>query len=91
MKQRLYSIRDNKVGYMQPVIRQNDAAAIRDFVATISLSGSDSMLNLCPSDFDLYFVGYFDDEAGELEHVTPVFLAFGYRNVVNEVKEVPVE
>lgn len=85
MKQRLYSIRDRKVGYMQPVIRQNDAAAIRDFVATISLSGSESMLNLCPSDFDLYYVGTFDDESGELEHVMPVFLSAG--SFVNQLEK----
>lgn len=81
MKHRLYSIRDRKVGYMQPVIRQNDAAAIRDFVATISLSGAESMLNFSPSDFDLYFVGVFDDESGELEHALPVFLASGEKAV----------
>ena len=81
MKQRLYSIRDKKVGYMQPVFRQNDAAAIRDFVATVSLSDAESMLNLCPSDFDLYFVGYFDDESGELEHCLPVYLASGEKAI----------
>lgn len=75
MKQRLYSIRDRKVGFMQPVVRQNDSVAIRDFVMTIQLTGSDNVLKLCPSDFDLYFVGYFDDESGELEHVLPVFLS----------------
>lgn len=91
MKQRLYSIRDNKVGFMQPVIRQNDAVAIRDFVATISLSGSDSMLKLCPEDFDLFYVGTFDDETGELEHVIPVFLETGYVSVLTKVKEVTAE
>lgn len=83
MKHRLYSIRDRKVGYMQPVIRQNDAVAIRDFVATISLSGSDSMLRLCPSDFDLYFVGIFDDECGELLKSIPIFLASGEKAEVS--------
>ena len=81
MKQRLYSIRDKKVGYMQPVIRQNDAVAIRDFLATVSLSDDTSMLSLCPSDFDLYFVGIFDDESGELEYTLPVYLATGEQAV----------
>ena len=75
MKQRLYSIRDRKVGFMQPVVRQNDAVAIREFVMTIQMAGSDNVIKFCPFDFDLYFVGYFDDESGELEHCLPLFLS----------------
>lgn len=77
MKQRLYSIRDRKVGYMQPVIRQNDEVAVRDFFLTLSQTDSDNVFKIYPADFDLYFVGYFDSESGEFEHVLPVFLVSG--------------
>lgn len=77
MKQRLYSVRDNKTGFLAPISRINDAVAIRDFQTALQSAPPDSLYFTHPGDFSLYFVGCFDDEAGQFDVVLPTHLADG--------------
>lgn len=72
----VYSIRDNKTAFMQPLYDQSDASAIRGFARAINNEGT--IFDFAPADFDLYMVGTFDDQSGELKAVSPIrFVASG--------------
>ncbi len=69
----VYSIRDSKVGYLLPTADNNDSVAVRNFAA--ACKHPDSLLQTNPQDFDLYCIGQFDDDSGELIPCTPKFIA----------------
>lgn len=75
MKYPIYSYRDLKVGYAPPQCDQSDQAAIRGF--SFAINNHDSMMNFSPKDFDLYKVGIFDTETGQIESCTPDMIASG--------------
>lgn len=60
----VYCIRDAKTGFMTPTIDQTDYSAIRNFVHAVCTS--DGILHTHASDFDLYFLGHFNTETGEI-------------------------
>lgn len=64
----MYSIRDNKVGFMPPTCDQSDQSAIRNFAFAIN---GDGLMNYSPKDFDLFKVGEFDSEKGEIKSCMP--------------------
>lgn len=76
MKFCVVSIRDDKVGFLQPTFDINTASAVRSF--SDAVKSTDYGFRLHPGDFSLYHVGYFDSESGALESFdVPVFLATG--------------
>lgn len=61
----LYSVRDIKSGsYGSPFMAHTDGAACRMIVS--SMDDPKSMLNKFASDFELWRVGHFDEDAGHL-------------------------
>ncbi|WGL31449.1 nonstructural protein [Dipodfec virus UOA04_Rod_1057] len=65
MTEKLYSVKDELAGVcLPPVPQKNDDVAIRTFYQ--SMKQNDSV-----ADFNLYFVGTFDSEAGILEPCIP--------------------
>lgn len=65
MKNKLYAIKDNKVGFLNaPFIAPNNAAAIRMFGDTTM--NIDTLLNKHPEDYELYYLGEMDENTGEL-------------------------
>jgi len=65
MKQVIVSIHDRAAQcFSRPVFTQTEGTAIRSFTDEVNRSGADNELNKHPEDFDLYFVGVFDDEVG---------------------------
>lgn len=73
MEQRLYSIRDRKSGYLPPVVDVNDETAKRNFA--FAIQRGDSMYLAFPDDYDLYFVGTYETESGEITPCNPLFVA----------------
>lgn len=71
----VYSIRDAKTGFMTPTIDSNDASATRNFFHAIV--NSETVLRTYSADFDLYCLGHFDSDSGQLTPQTPVFVASG--------------
>lgn len=63
---RIYSIYDKKAGcFNKPFTHHNDAIATREF----QIASSDpkiAQLSIFPDDFDLYYLGDFDDQTGTL-------------------------
>lgn len=64
MKIRLYSVRDHKSGFWPPMQDINDAVAQRNFAYMIN---NNPTVGFAPMDYDLYFVGTFDDESGLMQ------------------------
>lgn len=54
----VYTIRDKKVGYLNPTFEQNDEVAARNFVHAVKTSGT--ILTSHREDFALYCIGMFD-------------------------------
>lgn len=76
MKYGIYSIRDKLTTFMSPVIDMSDGSAIRNFARAINTP--DGLMDFSPADFDLYKIGEFNDESGEVTCVNPVqFVASG--------------
>lgn len=62
---RLYSVRDVVAGtFGRPFVSQSNAVAVRSIGDEINRASSDSILQSHPSDFELFFLGEFNDENG---------------------------
>ena len=73
MKYGMYAIRDQLVGYLSPSLAKNDDVAIRQF--SMMINGDEgTLLATSPQYFDLYKVGEFDEEKGELIPKKPIEL-----------------
>lgn len=79
MKQLLYSLRDNKVSAFSPPM-----AVIADIDARRELySGTynqNTKMSQFPQDFDLYLVGVFDTDSGEIISQKPEFVVNALEN-----------
>lgn len=65
MKNKLYAVKDNKVGFLNaPFIAPNNAAAMRMFGDTVQ--DTNTLLNKHPEDYELYSLGEMDENTGEL-------------------------
>ena len=62
MKYGLYSVRDEKVGFLPPLTDQSEQSAIRAFA--FAINNPENIMNFSPKDFDLYKVGEFDSIKG---------------------------
>lgn len=72
----VYSIRDKATAFMPVSVDLNDQSAIRNF--SMAVNAGSGPLGFSPADFDLYKVGEFNDQSGEIKPVTPaVFLVNG--------------
>lgn len=70
MKQGVYSCLDRKAAlFSRPFVVQNHAVALRAFEA--AKQDPSSEISKFPTDFELYHVGYFDDDTGVVTGVVP--------------------
>lgn len=67
----MYAIRDVKTAFMQPFIAINHQSAMRGFhMDLVNAKGSNSMMGFAPEDFDLYYIGTFDNDSGVVSPLT---------------------
>ena len=67
MKLEMYSIRDIKVAYRNPIYFHNVEEAKRACAFTVNHADSNNELYLAPQDFELWYLGSFDDSNGNIE------------------------
>lgn len=60
----LYCMRDNVRGFLDPVLAESDATALRNYEYT--MSRENTIYNFRPSDFSFYKLGNFDSETGKI-------------------------
>ncbi len=75
MKKPVYSIRDARIGFMTPILEENDASAIRGFQNAV-IAGEGYFARFA-NEYDLYRVGEFDSESGQFENQIPDLLCSG--------------
>lgn len=70
MKYNLYCVRDVKANlFWQPQMDSNDETAKRGFAMMINSSDARSLTGFAPKDFDLFRIGEFDSETGEVTNL----------------------
>ena len=65
---KIYALKDNKIGFVEVFIKNNDAVCIRDFQT--ACQNQNSPLAKHPDDFAMYKVGEMDIETGKLKEET---------------------
>lgn len=70
----LYCVRDLTTGFNQPWCDKNDEAAIRGFAYSIN---NNDIMGFRPSDFQLFQVGTFDTDKGDVSYVLPTLVVRG--------------
>lgn len=69
MKNPIFTVKDNLIGFNAPYIRQNERVAIREFRTLVE--GLDKQADNSVFDLGLYHVGMFDLETGVIESCDP--------------------
>jgi len=78
MRYKVFSIRDRAADlYGRPFYSNTVGSAIRSFSDEINRVSQDNQLNQHPDDFDLYYLGEFDDSNGSFETVNPEMVGIG--------------
>lgn len=62
---KLYAIKDVKVGFMSPVMRDNDELIKRDFI-NVFRDEKPNQFNMNPEDFELYKIAEYDLKTGAI-------------------------
>lgn len=76
MLKNVYAIKDEKVGFLAPILEENDNVSIRNFSYT--LSDSANICNFAKADFNLYYLGTFDTANGMFDQeVVPKLICSG--------------
>jgi len=70
MQIKIYAIRDNRTeSFNIPTFAKSDSEMVR--MIQISIMDGESMLAKFPKDYDLYFMGTYDNETGTMETTPP--------------------
>lgn len=83
MRYKMVVIRDRAADvYNQPAFVPSLGIAHRSFADEVNLVDPNNQLNKHPEDFDLYYIGEWDDNTGEFDAVRPQQIAVGKDVVV---------
>lgn len=75
---KVYAVQDAKAGmFNQPIFLLSDGEALRSFMDACQPGNDQSMLSRHPEDFNLFYIGEYDELTGELQSCTPYHLANG--------------
>lgn len=67
---KIYAIKDNAIeAYGQPIFVRAQGQAVRSF--TDECKNTESQLHKHPADYDLYYIGEYDDETGRITPAEP--------------------
>lgn len=70
----LYSVRDLNSGFNQPWCDKNDECATRGFAYSVN---NNDIMGFRPSDFQLFQVGTFDMDTGDVKGCLPTLIVRG--------------
>lgn len=71
----IYAIKDLKSGYLAPMTDLNDATAMRNFQN--ALCKKDEVMYTHGTDFELYKIGEYETDSGQITPVEKAFLLAG--------------
>lgn len=76
MKYPIYVYRDSKANsFSPPMVEYNEPCAVRTFERRVHETGTD--IGFVPGDFDLYCIGEFDSDSGQIISQLPVHIVNG--------------
>lgn len=68
METKLFSVRDSKAEIFHPPFhKKTHAEALRDFQSIVNTKDENNNINKYPEDYDLYYVGNYDDQTGKID------------------------
>lgn len=83
MQQKVFAIKDQKAEvFLQPFFRKTHGEAERDFRTLVA--DQKSMINKYPDDYDLYFIGTYDDQEGAITRLDTPQHVIKAANIVAE-------
>lgn len=68
----IYSIKDDKTAYLEPMLDINDASAMRNFHNAILKKGS--LFDTHSADYSLFKIGEFDTDTGSIRPIENEFI-----------------
>lgn len=72
----LFSVKDKKVGFCDPVCLSSNQQAVREFCTFLAQVDSDSdVFHVPATDFQLWHVGTFDLDSGIISPISPELVA----------------
>lgn len=71
----IFSVRDQMVGYNDPFVAINRNVAERDFTNVVNNENGRIYLN--PNHYDLYYIGDFNTETGQITPCEPELIVTG--------------
>ncbi|AXH76064.1 MAG: nonstructural protein [Microviridae sp.] len=78
MRYKMVVVRDRAADvYNQPAFVPSLGIAIRSFADEVNRVDVNNQLNKHPEDFDLFYLGEYDDNSGEFDAVRPQQIAVG--------------
>lgn len=78
---KIFSIKDTKIGFMNPFVMQNQGVAIREFTNGANEQSKNS-INTNPEDKELWCLGEYDDQTGAI--VSKVDFVIKANDVINK-------
>lgn len=85
MKTNVYSLKDHKFLFGDVFQSPDDPTAVRYFGMVINNTrAGNNMMNYAPQDFDLFKVGTFDSENGQIEPIWPIEFVVNGSSLVGE-------
>lgn len=66
MNIKIYTVKDTKIGFMQPFYAQNEQVAIRMFTNSANSKTSENSVNVNPEDKELWLLGEYNDQTGTI-------------------------
>lgn len=65
---KIYSVKDIKAGvFSTPFFQRNDVTAVRAFKNEVNATTQTSLLSSNPEDFELHYLGEFDERKGAIQ------------------------
>ena len=83
MINKIYAIKDTKIGFTAPFVMQNDAVAVRMFQG-MAQANTPNQVNTYADDKELWTMGEFDDQTGIITSVEPKYIAKANDFIIKE-------
>lgn len=81
---KIYAVKDVKAEtFNNPFFQKNDITALRALSLEVNRADPGNVVYTHPQDFDLYELGDYDPDTGEITSISPVLVANG-RTLVNK-------
>lgn len=75
MKQQIYAVKDTAAQtYGQPMFMMNNGHAHRSFSDEVNRTDASNVLNHHPEDFELYNIGAYETDTGEITPIKPTLI-----------------